>query len=100
MLERPTLHALAIFRAVIAHGTMSAAAEVEGLSQPAISAQIKALERYYATPLLERHGRGSRPTQAGRLVDDYANRVLALVDELGRGVADLEGLVAGELIIG
>ena len=100
MIERPTLHALAIFRAVIAHGTMSAAAEVEGLSQPAISAQIKALERYYGTPLLERHGRGIRPTQAGRLVDDYANRVLALVDELGRGVADLEGLAAGELIVG
>jgi LysR family transcriptional regulator, low CO2-responsive transcriptional regulator len=100
MLERPTLHALAIFRAVIVHGTMSAAAEVEGLSQPAISTQIKALERYYGVPLLERHGRGIRPTQAGRLVDDYANRVLALVDELGRGVADLEGLVAGELIIG
>ena len=100
MIERPTLHALAIFRAVIAHGTMSAAAEVEGLSQPAISAQIKALERYYGAPLLERHGRGIRPTPAGRLVDDYASRVLALVDELGRGVADLEDLAAGELIVG
>jgi DNA-binding transcriptional LysR family regulator len=100
MIERPTLHALAIFRAVIAHGTMSAAAEVEGLSQPAISTQIKALERYYGTPLLERHGRGIRPTLAGRLVNDYANRVLALVDELGRGVADLHDLAAGDLVVG
>ena len=100
MIERPTLHALAIFRAVIAHGTMSAAAEDEAISQPAISAQIKALERYYGTPLLERYGRGIRPTPAGRLVDDYANRVLALVDELGRGVTDLQGLAAGELVVG
>jgi len=70
------------------------------LSQPAISTQIKALERYYGTPLLERHGRGIRPTLAGTLVNDYAQRVLALVDELGRGVADLHDLAAGELVVG
>jgi DNA-binding transcriptional LysR family regulator len=79
---------------------MTAAAEPAGVSQPAISAQVKALERYYGTRLLERDGRGSTPTAAGRLVAAYAGRVLMLVDELGRGVADLEGLAAGELIVG
>jgi LysR family transcriptional regulator, low CO2-responsive transcriptional regulator len=98
--ERPTIQALAIFAEVARHGTMTAAAEAAGISQPAISAQVKALERYYGTRLLERDGRGSTPTAAGRLVADYAVRVLALVDELGRGVADLEGLTAGELIVG
>jgi DNA-binding transcriptional LysR family regulator len=98
--ERPTIQALAIFAEVAKHGTMTAAAEAAGISQPAISAQVKALERYYGTRLLERDGRGSAPTAAGRLVADHAVRVLALVDELGRGVADLEGLTAGELIVG
>ena len=98
--ERPTTQALAIFAEVAAHGTMTAAAEAAGISQPAISAQVKALERYYGTRLLERDGRGSIPTAAGRLVAEYATRVLALVDELGRGVADLESLAAGELIVG
>jgi molybdate transport repressor ModE-like protein len=98
--ERPTLQALAIFAEVTKHGTMTAAAEAAGISQPAISAQVKALERFYGTRLLERDGRGSAPTAAGRLVADYAVRVLALVDELRRGVADLEGLTAGELIVG
>jgi DNA-binding transcriptional LysR family regulator len=98
--ERPTLQALAIFAEVVKHGTMTAAAETAGISQPAISAQVKALERYYGTRLLERDGRGSAPTAAGHLVADYATRALALVDELGRGVADLEGLEAGELIVG
>lgn len=79
---------------------MTAAAEVIGISQPGISAQVKALERYYGTRLLERDGRGSTPTAAGRLVVDYAKHVLAIMDELGRGIADLEGLTAGELVIG
>jgi DNA-binding transcriptional LysR family regulator len=98
--ERPTIQALAIFAEVAAHGTMTAAAETIGISQPAISAQVKTLERYYGTRLLERDGRGSTPTAAGRLVADYATRVLVLVDELGRGMADLAGLEAGELIVG
>ena len=98
--ERPTLQALAIFAEVAKYGTMTAAVETAGISQPAISAQVKALERYYGTRLLERDGRGSTPTPAGRLVANYATRALALIDELARGVADLEGLEAGELIVG
>ena len=98
--ERPTIQALAIFAEVAKHGTLTAAAEVVGISQPGISAQVKALERYYGTRLIERDGRGSTPTAVGRLVADYAGRVLVLVDELGRGIADLEGLTAGELVIG
>jgi DNA-binding transcriptional LysR family regulator len=100
MIERPTLHALAVYVAVVDHETMTAAAEAEGISQPAISAHIKGLEGYYGTPLMERSGRRVRPTAAGLLVADYARRMLALADELSRAVADLEGLRAGQLVIG
>jgi DNA-binding transcriptional LysR family regulator len=100
MIERPSLHALAIFLAVIEHGTMTAAAEAEGISQPAISTQVKALERYYGTALLQRGGRGIAPTAAGEIVADYAQRLVALVDEMGRAVRDLEDLGTGRLIIG
>ena len=100
MIERPSLHALALFVAVVEHGAMTAAAEAEGIGQPAISAQVKALERYYGTALLERAARGVAPTPAGQLVVDYARRTLALVDELKRAVDDLAGLAAGRLVIG
>jgi LysR family transcriptional regulator, low CO2-responsive transcriptional regulator len=100
MIERPTLHALALLAAVVEHGTMTATAEAEGISQPAITAQIQTLARFYGTPLLARAGRGVEPTEAGRLVADYARRALALVDELGRVVSDLEGLASGRLVIG
>jgi len=100
MIERPSLHALALFAAVLEHGTMTAAAEAEQISQPAISAQIKMLEGYYGTPLLERAGRRVRPTPAGRLVAGYALRIIRLADEAKRAVDDLEGLSSGKLIIG
>lgn len=100
MIERPSLHALALFAAVVEHGTMTAAAEAEQISQPAISAQIKLLEGYYGTPLLERQGRRVRTTAAGRLVADYARRIIRLADEAKRAVDDLEGLASGRLIIG
>ena len=100
MIERPSLHALAVFLAVIEHGTMTAAGEAEGISQPAISAQIKVLERYYGSTLLQRTGRGIAPTATGHVVAHHARRILALVDELDRLVGDLEGLKSGRLVIG
>ncbi len=98
--ERPSLRALALFVAVVEHGTMTAASEASGLGQPAISAQVRALEGHYGTVLLERGARGVVPTLAGQLVADYARRTLALVDELKRSIDDLEGLTAGRLVIG
>ncbi len=100
MIERPSLHALAVFIAVIDHETMTAAAKAEGISQPAISAHIKGLEGYFGMPLMERSGRRVRPTAAGHLIAGFARRMLALADEMSGSVADLEGLRAGTLSLG
>ena len=100
MSERPSLHALALYLAAVERGTITAAAEAERISQPAVSVHLKALERFYGTPLMERSGRRVRPTAAGRLVADSVRRVLELLDELQRAVADLEGLRAGRLEVG
>lgn len=91
---------MALFLATVEHGTMSAAAEAEGIAQPAISVHVRNLERYYGTPLMERSGRRVRPTAAGELVATHSRRVLGLVDELGQVIADLEGLRGGRLVVG
>ena len=100
MKERPSLHALALFLATVEHGTMTAAAEAEGIAQPAISVHVRNLERFYATPLVERSGRRVRPTAAGELVATHTRRILGAVDELGQAMADLEGLRSGRLVVG
>jgi LysR family transcriptional regulator, low CO2-responsive transcriptional regulator len=100
MAKRPDLKTLALYLAVIERATMTAAAAEMNLSQPAISTRIQQLEDFYGAPLLERRGRRVVPTEAGLLVADYARRVLALVDELGQAVGDLDGLRAGRLELG
>jgi DNA-binding transcriptional LysR family regulator len=100
MKERPSLHALALFLATVEHGTMTAAAEAEGIAQPAISVHIRNLERFYATPLVERSGRRVRPTAAGELLARHTRRLLGAVDELEHALADLDGLRSGRLVVG
>lgn len=56
---------LRTFALVIELGSFSAAAERLGLTQPAVSAQVKQLEKRLAVRLVERVGRGVGPTPAG-----------------------------------
>lgn len=100
MIERPSLHAMEIFLAVVHHGTMTAAAEAESVAQPAISVHIRNLERYFGVPLLERNGRNVRPTPYGEVLATYTRHVLDLVDELGTALQRIEGLETGRLVLG
>ncbi len=100
MKERPSLHALALFVAVVDCGTMTAAGEAEGVAQPAISVHVRNLERFYGAPLLERSGRRVRPTAAGDLLVAHARRILGLVDEGEQALADQQGLRGGCLVVG
>lgn len=79
---------------------MTAAAETEGIAQPAISVHVRNLERFYGTSLVERSGRRVRPTAAGELLATHTRRILGLVDEVGQALADLEGLHGGRLVVG
>jgi DNA-binding transcriptional LysR family regulator len=100
MIERPSLHALAVFLAVVDHGTMTAAAAAEHLAQPAISVHVRNLERFYGVPLMHRSGRHVQPTPAGEVVADHARRLLSLVDDMGQAVAEVADGHAGRLVIG
>ncbi|WP_420840515.1 LysR substrate-binding domain-containing protein [Caldicoprobacter algeriensis] len=76
----------AFFKTVYYKSISSCAKELY-LSQPAISQQIKALEKDLKTTLLKRNNRGVIPTPAGELVYQYAERILSLYDNM---VKDLQ----------
>src|SRR5947209_5485906 len=91
---------LAIFDAVASTGNVSRAAESLMISQPAVSKQLRILERALATPLFERIPKGMRLTPAGELLATYASRIFALETEAEEAIAALKGLRRGRLIIG
>jgi DNA-binding transcriptional LysR family regulator len=80
---------LAAFCAVIEKKSFSQAAERLGVTQPAVSLQIRALEKRLGVQLVDRSGRRVEPTEAGQRLYRNAQRVLAaeelLLDELTEG---------------
>jgi DNA-binding transcriptional LysR family regulator len=76
------LRHLRIVRAVADAGSVSKAANSLGLAQPALTAQLKRIERALGGALFERDRRGARPTQLGELVLDRARVLLPAAREL------------------
>jgi DNA-binding transcriptional LysR family regulator len=85
----PALSALELLLAVVRLGSLGAAAAEAGITQPAASARITAMERQIGVALLKRSPRGSRPTEAGRLVSGWAGGVIEAAQALDVGVAAL-----------
>ncbi len=92
---------LASFCAVVEQQSFSHAAEQLGVTQPAVSLQIRSLEKRLGRQLLDRSGRRVEPTEAGLRLYRSAQRMLALEEQLIEEVADAgEGELAGTLEIG
>jgi DNA-binding transcriptional LysR family regulator len=94
------LRRLEIFVKVAELGSFSRAAEALFLTQPTVSEHVRALEDELGVQLLDRLGRGAAPTRAGTLLLGYAQRILALSREASQAIAQLQGRVSGELLVG
>jgi DNA-binding transcriptional LysR family regulator len=91
---------LATLRAVVVHGSFSAAGHALQLTQPAVSRQIALLERQVGTQLVRRSRRGVLPTEAGRLLVEHADAVLGRLALAEAQIADLTGLRRGRVRLG
>src|SRR3954452_24619845 len=92
---------LAAFCAVVERRSFSQAAERLGVTQPAISLQVRSLEQRLGQRLLDRSGRRVEPTQAGLRLYQGAQRMLRLEEQLVADVAgEAEGALSGALSIG
>jgi len=92
---------LAAFCAVVERRSFSQAAERLGITQPAVSLQVRALEKRLGTQLLDRSGRRVEPTEAGWQLYRGAQRMLALEGQILADVAaSSEGELAGDLVLG
>ncbi|MFD9129759.1 LysR substrate-binding domain-containing protein [Kitasatospora sp. NPDC059571] len=88
---------LRVLRAVARTGSFSAAARELGCTQPAVSQQMKALEKSVATPLVVRSGRGMQLSEAGEVLLKHASGILAGLSAAEEEVAAIAGLRSGRV---
>jgi len=93
---------LAAFCAVVERRSFSQAAERLGVTQPAVSLQVRALEKRLGTQLLDRSGRRVEPTESGMRLYRGAQRLLALEEQVVAEVAleAADGELTGAFEIG
>ncbi|WP_427305980.1 LysR substrate-binding domain-containing protein [Cupriavidus sp. H39] len=92
------LRAMRYFIAIVDQGSLTRAAEVVCVAQPALSQQLAALEKELGVPLVHRGAKGVKPTEAGRTLYRHARNILRQVEIAGAEVRvagmDVTGMVA------
>jgi DNA-binding transcriptional LysR family regulator len=91
---------LEVFLAMVKHLNFSHAGEEVHLSQPSVSVRIHSLEDELQTRLFEQIGKKVMLTEAGRIFEPYARRVVSALDDSRRAIEEYRGLEQGSLRIG
>ena len=94
------LYQMRILMAVVEQGSFARAARVLGLTQPAVSAQIRHLRVLAGAPVFMREGRGVALTEAGRALYRYGQEMLGAADALRRDLAEIASGERDRLLLG
>lgn len=95
----PDIGALDLLLSVARLGSLGRAAQEQGISQPAAGSRIRHLEGLLGLSLIERSPVGSRLTEEGAIVADWARDVVAAAEALDTGVSALRSVHAARLRI-
>lgn len=93
------LRHLQAFVASVQRRSFTRAAAALDLTQAAVSQHVAALEQEFGVELFRREARGVSLTDEGRLLHGYAQKILALVDEVDEKLRQTPGQVTGDLLI-
>ena len=96
-MKNATVRQLKVFETVARHLSFSRAAEELHLTQPAVSTQVKDLERHAGLPLFEQLGRKIHLTAAGRELLQYSRAIIQMFREADEAMAQLKGISGGKL---
>src|SRR5262252_5571488 len=94
------LSQLEVFLAVAREGGFSRAADKLYRTQSAVSQAIRKLETEIGEPLFDRSSRDGLVTDAGRVLQEYAERLLNLRENAREALAEIRELQKGKLVIG
>lgn len=94
------IRAMRYFVAIVDHGSLTRAAEVVCVAQPALSQQLAALEEEFGVPLVHRGAKGVRPTEAGKTLYRHIRNILRQVEIAGADVRVAGSEISGNVAIG
>src|SRR5271166_2060925 len=94
------LNQLRIFEAVAQSRSFTRAAELVHLTQPGISKHIKQMEEHYGVPLFDRLGKKVALTQAGEILLEATQDIMASLNAAEQRIEELKDLRGGKLILG
>ncbi|WP_461283677.1 LysR substrate-binding domain-containing protein [Acidiferrobacter sp.] len=80
-------------------GSINAAADALGLTQPAVSNQLRRLQDWLGEPLYRRHGRGVTPTSLGKRLLRVASQIESALVDAETLQTDVQGLMQGSLLL-
>jgi len=80
---------LQTFCTVVSEGSMTAAASKLSITQPAVSQQIRQLEKHFGTKLLVRNSRKVRPTIQGQILYENSNKVLSIIQQTKHSIQSI-----------
>jgi DNA-binding transcriptional LysR family regulator len=95
-----SLSQLRIFQAVAQTRSFTRAADLVHLTQPGISKHIKQMEEYFGVPLFDRLGKKVALTQAGEILFDTTQEIMASITAAEQRIEELKGLGGGKLVLG
>src|SRR5574341_358185 len=91
---------LRAFHLVVVHRGFSRAARQLGVTQPAVTQQIRRLEQGLGVRLFHRDGRRLVLTESGQTLEAFASRIVDLADAASEALQSASGLQTGHLKIG
>lgn len=91
---------LQVLLAIVEEGSVTAAAAALGYTPSAVSQQLLRLEREAGQPLLDRHARGMRPTDAGLVLATHARKVVRQLAAAEADLQDIAGVRRGSVTLG
>jgi LysR family transcriptional regulator, nitrogen assimilation regulatory protein len=94
------LKQLEYYKAIVDAGSFSRAADQIDIAQPALSRCVAQLEQTFGVPLLHRHGRGVRTTEAGLLLYEQACALLHQASRTANLMRDHGNTVQGHITVG
>ncbi len=91
------IESLKVFCDLTETESFTKAAQINGVTQSAVSQQISSLERLFKSLLIERSKKKFRLTREGQVLYDYSKKVIALYDSLHSKLQEIKDIISGNI---